>query len=170
MGNNLKSACDGVLQSVVTGKDRVPGVVAMITDRSANIYEGIAGERRLREWELPWLPGYEGSRPVRVGNGAHCQLQLDVYGDLFETAWLYGRGDYRIDRDTGVALAEMADLVCDAERCAVARSEGVGFVVAAAFSDRADGVNDEFRRQIEAGCDDRSRKRGKRALVASMAA
>jgi methyl acetate hydrolase len=47
MGNNLKSACDGVLQSVVTGKDRVPGVVAMITDRSTNIYEGAAGERML---------------------------------------------------------------------------------------------------------------------------
>jgi len=47
MGNNLKNACDGVLQSVVTGKDRVPGVVAMITDRSANIYEGAAGERML---------------------------------------------------------------------------------------------------------------------------
>src|SRR5258705_7379995 len=47
MGNNLKSACDGILQKVATGKDRVPGVVAMITDRSANIYEGTAGERIL---------------------------------------------------------------------------------------------------------------------------
>jgi methyl acetate hydrolase len=47
MGNNLKSACDGILQKVVAGKDRVPGVVAMITDRSANIYEGSAGERSL---------------------------------------------------------------------------------------------------------------------------
>ena len=44
---NLESACDRVLQSVVTGKDRVPGVVAMITDRKANIYEGAAGERTL---------------------------------------------------------------------------------------------------------------------------
>src|SRR5215510_6289105 len=47
MNNQLKSACDGILQKVVTGKDRVPGVVAMITDRSANIYEGAAGERML---------------------------------------------------------------------------------------------------------------------------
>jgi methyl acetate hydrolase len=47
MGNNLKSACDGILQKVVTGKDRVPGVVAMITNRSTNIYEGAAGERIL---------------------------------------------------------------------------------------------------------------------------
>jgi methyl acetate hydrolase len=47
MASNLRSACDAVLQSVVTGNDRVPGVVAMITDRSANIYQGAAGERVL---------------------------------------------------------------------------------------------------------------------------
>jgi methyl acetate hydrolase len=47
MGNDLRSACDGILQRVTTGKDRVPGVVAMITDRSANSYEGVAGERTL---------------------------------------------------------------------------------------------------------------------------
>jgi GH15 family glucan-1,4-alpha-glucosidase len=45
---------------------------------------GIAGERRLTEMELDWLPGYEGSRPVRIGNGAHDQLQLDVYGELLD--------------------------------------------------------------------------------------
>src|SRR3954470_5458804 len=47
MGNNLKSACDWILQKVVIVKDPVPGVVAMVTDRSANIYEGAAGERIL---------------------------------------------------------------------------------------------------------------------------
>ena len=47
MGKNLRSACDEILQKVVAVKDRVPGVVAMITDRSANIYEGAAGERIL---------------------------------------------------------------------------------------------------------------------------
>jgi methyl acetate hydrolase len=47
MANSLRGACDGILQKVVTGKPRVPGVVAMITSRSANIYEGAAGERVL---------------------------------------------------------------------------------------------------------------------------
>ena len=47
---------------------------------------GIAGERRLTELELPWLPGYEGSRPVRIGNAAFEQLQLDVYGELMDAA------------------------------------------------------------------------------------
>jgi GH15 family glucan-1,4-alpha-glucosidase len=48
------------------------------------IMYGLAGERRLTEYEIPWLPGYEGSRPVRVGNAAHDQLQLDVYGELMD--------------------------------------------------------------------------------------
>jgi GH15 family glucan-1,4-alpha-glucosidase len=48
------------------------------------IMYGLAGERRLTEYEIPWLPGYEGSRPVRIGNAAHEQLQLDVYGELMD--------------------------------------------------------------------------------------
>ena len=46
------------------------------------IMYGIMGQRRLLEWEADWLLGYEGARPVRVGNAAHAQLQLDVYGEL----------------------------------------------------------------------------------------
>jgi GH15 family glucan-1,4-alpha-glucosidase len=45
------------------------------------IMYGVAGERRLTEYEVPWLPGYEGSAPVRVGNAAAGQVQLDVYGE-----------------------------------------------------------------------------------------
>ncbi len=46
------------------------------------IMYGIGGERRLLEWEVPWLAGYENSKPVRVGNAAATQLQLDVYGEV----------------------------------------------------------------------------------------
>jgi len=49
------------------------------------IMYGIGGERRLTEWEVPWLPGYADSRPVRIGNAAHGQLQLDVFGELMDT-------------------------------------------------------------------------------------
>ena len=52
MDNDLRKACDGILQRVASGKDRVPGVVAMITDRSANTYEGAAGERVLGSGQL----------------------------------------------------------------------------------------------------------------------
>jgi GH15 family glucan-1,4-alpha-glucosidase len=48
------------------------------------IMYGVAGERRLTEWEAPWLPGYEGSTPVRIGNDAHAQLQLDVFGEMMD--------------------------------------------------------------------------------------
>jgi GH15 family glucan-1,4-alpha-glucosidase len=51
------------------------------------IMYGPAGERRLSEYELPWLCGYEGSRPVRVGNAAAEQLQLDVYGEILDALY-----------------------------------------------------------------------------------
>jgi GH15 family glucan-1,4-alpha-glucosidase len=55
------------------------------------IMYGPAGERRLPEFEVPWLPGYEGSRPVRVGNAAVSQLQLDVFGEVMDTQYLARR-------------------------------------------------------------------------------
>jgi GH15 family glucan-1,4-alpha-glucosidase len=53
--------------------------------RQMQIMYGVAGERRLAEFELPWLPGYERSAPVRIGNGAAAQYQLDVYGELMDS-------------------------------------------------------------------------------------
>jgi GH15 family glucan-1,4-alpha-glucosidase len=49
------------------------------------ILYGVAGERRIPEFELAWLPGYAGSRPTRVGNAAHEQFQLDTYGEMMDS-------------------------------------------------------------------------------------
>ena len=48
---------------------------------------GPAGERRLDEWEASWLPGYENSAPVRIGNAASEQYQLDVYGEVMSALY-----------------------------------------------------------------------------------
>ncbi|MGW0998349.1 glycoside hydrolase family 15 protein [Streptomyces sp. NPDC002523] len=66
------------------------------------IMYGITGERDLRERELPWLPGYEDSTPVRVGNGAADQLQLDVYGEVIETLYLAHQSGVAHCADTAV--------------------------------------------------------------------
>lgn len=52
--------------------------------KQLQIMYGLAGERRLTEIEVPWLAGYEGSKPVRIGNAAYDQLQIDVYGELMD--------------------------------------------------------------------------------------
>jgi len=62
------------------------------------IMYGPAGERRLVEMELPWLAGYEGSKPVRIGNAASTQLQLDVYGEVMDAMLLAPRCGAEADR------------------------------------------------------------------------
>ena len=57
------------------------------------IMYGAGGERRLDEWEVDWLPGYEGSRPVRIGNAAAGQFQLDVYGEVMSALYESTRAD-----------------------------------------------------------------------------
>ncbi len=52
------------------------------------IMYGVAGERRLTEYEVPWLPGYAGSAPVRIGNAAAGQVQLDVYGEVLDALYV----------------------------------------------------------------------------------
>jgi GH15 family glucan-1,4-alpha-glucosidase len=56
------------------------------------IMYGVGGERRLTEWAVGWLPGYENSAPVRIGNAAHTQLQLDVYGEVMDALHQARRG------------------------------------------------------------------------------
>ena len=64
-----------------------------------NIMYGLAGERRLDETELGWLPGYEGSAPVRIGNAASEQFQLDVYGELMDAMHLMRRSGLAPDEN-----------------------------------------------------------------------
>jgi GH15 family glucan-1,4-alpha-glucosidase len=61
------------------------------------IVYSVRGDRRLLERELPWLPGYQGAAPVRIGNGAAGQFQLDVYGEVMDVLGL--GGDFGIDHD-----------------------------------------------------------------------
>jgi GH15 family glucan-1,4-alpha-glucosidase len=69
------------------------------------------GGERASERELQ-LDGYRGSRPVRVGNAAAAQTQLDIYGNLLKTALIYTEGGGRLDREAARRLAEIADFVC----------------------------------------------------------
>src|SRR3954452_7484121 len=62
------------------------------TPTQAQIMYSITAERRLTEWEIDWLPGYEGAKPVRIGNGAHGQIQIDVYGEVMDALYQAQRG------------------------------------------------------------------------------
>lgn len=64
------------------------------------IMYGIWGQRRLLEWEAGWLGGYEGAKPVRVGNAAHAQLQLDVYGELIDAFHQSRMAKLKLDEET----------------------------------------------------------------------
>jgi GH15 family glucan-1,4-alpha-glucosidase len=67
------------------------------------IMYGLAGERRLTEWEVPWLPGYEGAKPVRIGNAAAEQLQLDVFGEVMDALY-HARVGGLVGSEAGWAL------------------------------------------------------------------
>jgi len=74
---------------------------------------GVGGERLLQERELAMLDGYRGSRPVRIGNAAVDQFQLDVYGELVDTAWLYHRHGGEIDPEFWAFLEEAVEVVIE---------------------------------------------------------
>jgi GH15 family glucan-1,4-alpha-glucosidase len=75
------------------------------------IMYGVAGERRLDEYEIPWLPGYENSAPVRIGNAASGQIQLDIYGEVMDALYFARQKGLTADGDIwGVQLAMMDHL------------------------------------------------------------
>jgi GH15 family glucan-1,4-alpha-glucosidase len=75
------------------------------------IMYGPAGERRLPELELPWLPGYERSQPVRIGNAAHAQRQLDVFGQLMDTLHLARESGIQSDGDAWTLQHRLVDVL-----------------------------------------------------------
>ena len=81
-------------------------------DGGLQIMYGIRGEHQLPEHTLDHLDGYRGSRPVRVGNAAHAQLQLDIYGELMDSAYLYNKHGAPISYGLWTELAGLVDWVC----------------------------------------------------------
>ena len=77
------------------------------------IMYGIAGERFLPEIELPHLAGHRDSTPVRIGNGAVKQMQLDAYGQILEAAYLYHKAGGELTADNWRFLSGLVDIVCE---------------------------------------------------------
>jgi GH15 family glucan-1,4-alpha-glucosidase len=84
-----------------------------ITQPRLQILYKVDGSTRTDEQELEELSGYRGSKPVRIGNGAASQVQLDVYGSVLESIWLYADQVGHVNGDTAKEVAKIADYVCD---------------------------------------------------------
>jgi len=84
-----------------------------LTQPRLQILYRVDGNDRAKEVDLPELLGYRGSAPVRIGNGAARQVQLDVYGSVLESIWLYAEHVGHLDGETGREVAKIADYVCE---------------------------------------------------------
>jgi GH15 family glucan-1,4-alpha-glucosidase len=82
-------------------------------DGSLELMYSIDGRHELPEQTLDHLEGYRGSRPVRIGNGAHDQLQLDIYGELLDAVYLYNKYGTPIGYDAWVKIRRILNHVCD---------------------------------------------------------
>jgi GH15 family glucan-1,4-alpha-glucosidase len=82
-------------------------------DGSLQIMYGIDGRHTLPETTLDHLTGYKGSQPVRIGNAAHNQLQLDIYGELLDSVYLYNKYGAPISYDLWMHLRRLVEYVCD---------------------------------------------------------
>lgn len=77
------------------------------------IMYGVDGKRRLTEVEIGWLAGYRGSKPVRAGNRASEQNQLDIYGEIMELAWVWHHSGHEIEEQYWDFLADVVDTACE---------------------------------------------------------
>jgi GH15 family glucan-1,4-alpha-glucosidase len=88
----------GIYDEAAAWRDWLHRAVAGSPSEMQIMY-GLMGERRLTEWIADWLPGYADSRPVRIGNAAHHQLQLDVYGELMDAFEQSRKGGLKATRE-----------------------------------------------------------------------
>ena len=79
--------------------------------RDLQVMYGLGGERRLTEIEIPELDGYERSRPVRIGNGAYSQFQLDIYGEIMDSAHIYRKFGGAVDPEYWEYLRRVVNFV-----------------------------------------------------------
>jgi GH15 family glucan-1,4-alpha-glucosidase len=84
-----------------------------LSDGPLQLMYRIDGQVELAEEEVSHLEGYRGSRPVRIGNGAHNQLQLDIYGELMDSAYLFNKYGTPIGYDSWLDLRRLVDWVCE---------------------------------------------------------
>ncbi len=100
----------GVYDEAAAWRDWLQRAVAGSPGETQIMY-GLMGERRLTEWEVTWLPGYADSKPVRVGNAAHEQFQLDVYGEVMDALEQSRKGGLAVTEDGWEVQLALADHV-----------------------------------------------------------
>lgn len=100
----------GYTREAQAWRDWLVRAVAGMPSQMQILY-GLAGERRLTEIELPWLPGYEGAKPVRIGNAASDQHQLDVYGEVMDVLHIARRHGLEPDENAWRVQRELMDFL-----------------------------------------------------------
>ena len=117
------------------------------------IMYGIGGERRLAEWSRRWLPGYENSAPVRIGNAAYTQLQIDVFGEIMDVHHQARRCGLSTNESGWDVQIRFLEHLADVWHEAGSRHVGNARPAAAFYLFQSDGVG--WLRS----CDKRARKR-----------
>jgi GH15 family glucan-1,4-alpha-glucosidase len=102
----------GIYDEAAAWRDWLHRAVAGSPGETQIMY-GLRGERRLTEWEVDWLPGYADSTPVRVGNAAHHQFQLDVYGEVMDAFDQSRKGGLASTEEGWELQVALVDHVCE---------------------------------------------------------
>jgi len=101
----------GYVEEALDWRKWLMRAVAGTPDQVQTIY-GIRGERQILEWEVDWLPGYEGSKPVRIGNAAVNQFQLDVFGEVAEALLKTPEAEDELRVSATALQASLVDHLC----------------------------------------------------------